>query len=93
MNPPKPVIDPRSDPMDYHTPLRDLLGVEGAHGVDIAIRVAGHIPDGEWALHGPIGAPTSAHVRCSPCGEVLRVVDGKLKMSRSCPGPTPGRWR
>ena len=75
--------------MDYHTPLRDLLGKADGDGAERAVHVAGHVPYGEWQLHGPLGAPTSATVTCAYCRQLLSVSKRGLVMSRRCAGPTP----
>ena len=79
--------------MNYMTTLGALFGEDTAKGTHTAVKAAGHIPEGEWTVHGPIGAPTSATVRCSPCRAILRVSSKGLEMPRKCPGAKPGQWR
>lgn len=78
---------------DYHTPLRDLLGADGAKGTQTAVKAAGHLLYGEWQLGGPLGAPTSAWVRCDRCGDILRVTSKRLEMKRTCVLRPAGQWR
>ena len=68
------------------------------HAIARGVRATGHLADGEWQVHGPLGAPTDAHVNCAYCGETLRILletkGPRLVMPRAhCRGPVAGRWR